>query len=79
MTVRCMPDTGAESTVMGSQLAHHLGIDISHLLSAHVSFSAIGGNALKCKGQVRCSLELGDRHTEADIHVIDDVPGMLIS
>ena len=49
-TVLCTPDTGAESTVMGSQLAHHLGIDISHLLPAHASFSAVGGKALKCKG-----------------------------
>ena len=78
-TFRCMPDTGAESTVMGSQLAHHLGIDISHLLPTHASFSAIGGKALKCKDQVRCSLELGDRHTEADVHVIDNLPRMLIS
>ena len=45
-TVCCTLDIGAEPTVMGNQLAHHLGIDISHLLLAHASFSAVGGSAL---------------------------------
>ncbi|KAG0728874.1 hypothetical protein GWK47_031556 [Chionoecetes opilio] len=48
--VRCTPDTGAETTVMGSQLALRLGIDIDNLLPAHASFSAVGGNPLECKG-----------------------------
>ncbi|KAK3895193.1 hypothetical protein Pcinc_001053 [Petrolisthes cinctipes] len=52
-------DWRAETTVMGSQLARHLGIKVDNLLPTHESFSAVGGNLLQCKGQIGCSLELG--------------------
>ncbi|KAK3866860.1 hypothetical protein Pcinc_027638 [Petrolisthes cinctipes] len=78
-TVHCTPDTGAETTVMGSQLAHHLGIEVDNLLPAHTSFIAVGGNLLQCKGQIGCSLELGKRQVETSVHITDNISGMLIS
>ncbi|KAK3868203.1 hypothetical protein Pcinc_026391 [Petrolisthes cinctipes] len=74
------PDSGAEATVMGLDVAKSLGIPQTLLEapSCGVLFAA-GDYPLTCLGSFTSQLELGDRSTSTVVTVIKEVTGALLS
>lgn len=78
-TVVWTPDSGAETTVMGLDTAHSLGISLSTLKPADDDIFAAGEQPLTCLGTFQSHLELGEKQTETTVTVIKEIKGALLS
>ncbi|XP_064089177.1 uncharacterized protein LOC135203373 [Macrobrachium nipponense] len=74
------PDSGAEATVMGLNVARSLGIYPYMLEPSKIEkLCSAGYQTLNCVGAFTSHLSLGDRQTQAEITVVKEVKGALLS
>ncbi|XP_068226846.1 uncharacterized protein [Palaemon carinicauda] len=74
------PDSGAEATVMGLNVARSLGIYPYMLEPSKIGkLCSAGYQTLNCVGAFTSHLSLGDRQTKAEITVVKEVKGALLS
>ncbi|XP_045137194.1 uncharacterized protein LOC123519755 [Portunus trituberculatus] len=73
------PDSGAETTVMGLDTAHSLGISLSTLNPVDDDIFAAGEQPLTCLGTFQSHLELGEKQTETTVTVVKEIKGALLS
>ena len=79
-SLRCTPDSGAEATVMGEDIALSIGIDVSRLsVDMRTNFTAVGRRPLDCLGAFSATLRLGSRSVDVTVYVIRQLTGVLIS
>ena len=79
-SIQWTPDSGAEATVMGPDVAGTLGIQQRHLHSpASSGLYAAGQQPLTCLGTFPACLELGDRKADVTVSVLKEVKGALLS
>lgn len=74
------PDSGAEATVMGWDVARASGIEQASLeaVAGEILYGA-GQQQLTCLGKFTSNLELGDKEISTEVIVIDEVKGALLS
>ena len=74
------PDSGAEATVMGWDVARAAGIKQAALEAVTgEALYAAGQQQLNCLGKFTSTLELGDRKTSAEVIVVEELKGALLS
>lgn len=74
------PDSGAEATVMGLNVAQSLGIPQDVLeVPDRADLLAAGDYPLTCLGTFTSQLELGNKRTKTVVSVIKEVKGALLS
>ncbi|KAF0305058.1 hypothetical protein FJT64_023246 [Amphibalanus amphitrite] len=78
--VSCVPDTGAEATVMGAEMAASLSIPLQTTPSSGsaVKFSSAGNTPLTCIGQFGATVTLGDSEIYTTVYVLQEVTGLLL-
>ena len=78
--VKCTPDTGAEATVMGAEMAASLGITSGMLspVTESANFTSAGRTPLTCVGMFEATVALGTSLTNTAVYVLREVPGFLL-
>ncbi|KAF0309008.1 hypothetical protein FJT64_019852 [Amphibalanus amphitrite] len=78
--VSCVPDTGAEATVMGAEMAASLSIPLQTTPSSGsaVKFSSAGNTPLTCIGQFGATVTLDDSEIYTTVYVLQEVTGLLL-
>lgn len=78
--VEWTPDSGAETTVLGENIADSLGIHKGMLRpSGDMNLRAAGQQPLTCLGSFSSNLELGSKRTTTTVSVVKEVRGALLS
>ncbi|KAF0302152.1 hypothetical protein FJT64_025761 [Amphibalanus amphitrite] len=75
-----MPDTGAEATVMGADMAASLGVatKMTGSVGGEIKFSSAGSTPLTCIGQFSATVTFGDCQTATTVYVLREVTGFLL-
>ena len=74
------PDSGAEATVMGLDVARSLGINEKNMDPPNIiNLCAAGRQPLTCIGAFTSRLQLGEKYTTTVVFVIKEVRGALLS
>ena len=77
--ITCVPDTGAEKTVIGLEEAKRIGANLNNLVPCRQKLYAADRKRLTCLGMIPVSLKLGERTSEVELVVISEVHGFLLS
>ncbi|KAF0314585.1 hypothetical protein FJT64_014985 [Amphibalanus amphitrite] len=75
----CIPDSGAEATVVGPKEAAALGVSDYGNGVPPQTFSAAGGYPLTSVGSFQATIQLGSRRITTEIAVIGELRGALLS
>ena len=79
VSVRALPDTGADISVGGLDFLEELGEYPENLLPPEQHPSAANGEIIASVGVLPVTLTLGDITTPEEIHILPDVRGLLLS
>ena len=74
-----IPDTGAESTVIGPDLVETIGGNLHNLAPTNHTLFSADGTELRCLGTIQAVLRLGPSEVNTPIFVVDGVRSALLS
>ena len=74
-----VPDTGAESTVVGPEHACTIGVDLRNLVASKERMFSADGKPLNCMGMFTATIHIGQCAIDADVYVIEGVRSALLS
>ena len=79
ITIKVLPDSGADISAAGTEILCHLNEYVDNLLPSRITPRAVTGAKMHPIGKLPVKLKLGDKEYSDDFHVYPNIQGALIS
>ena len=79
ITIKVLPDSGADISAAGTEILHHLNEHVDNLLPSRIIPRAVNGAKMYPIGKLPVKFMLGDKEYSDAFHIYPNIQGALIS